>query len=132
TTIVTWTVTDGAGNTASCDQLVIVSDSIPPEIMCPDDITTNALAGECASAPVVYELPVIMDNCTTDPADFTVTFDPPQNTTFSLGMTTVTVTVADAIGNETSCTFTVTVNDLTPPVLECPQDFTVDSTPGIC
>ena len=47
-------------------------------------------------------------------------FDPAQA---QLGPNLITYTFTDANGCTSSCTFTVTVNDL--PVVECPQDFSV-------
>jgi len=41
TNVVTWTATDGSGNTATCQQRVIVRDSLPPTITCPTDVTVN-------------------------------------------------------------------------------------------
>ena len=52
--------------------------------------------------------------------------------TFDLGETTVTYTVTDAAGNTATCDFTVTVIDNEPPVLVCPPNVTVFTTPGSC
>ena len=41
--------------------------------------------------------------------------------TFPVGTTDVSYTVADAVGNGNNCTFSVTIEDNTPPVLTCPQ-----------
>ncbi|MGL1888123.1 MAG: HYR domain-containing protein, partial [Reichenbachiella sp.] len=40
-TTVTWTVTDDAGNTATCSQKVTVSDNEDPTITCAADATAN-------------------------------------------------------------------------------------------
>jgi hypothetical protein len=37
----TWTVADGAGNAASCDQLIVREDLTPPAVICPPDITVT-------------------------------------------------------------------------------------------
>jgi hypothetical protein len=46
--------------------------------------------------------------------------------------TTVTLTVTDSQGNSDNCISTVTVVDNTPPVLTCPEDFSVNTEPGTC
>jgi len=45
TNLVTWTATDGGGNTATCQQQVIVRDIQSPTITCPADVTVVADAG---------------------------------------------------------------------------------------
>src|SRR5438445_10775160 len=41
TNLVTWTATDSSGNTATCQQRVIVRDNQAPTITCPADVTVN-------------------------------------------------------------------------------------------
>ena len=48
-TTVTWTVTDHAGNSTSCEQIVTVIDNEPPTITCPPDITVNNDPAECSA-----------------------------------------------------------------------------------
>ncbi|MEM1216196.1 MAG: HYR domain-containing protein, partial [Bacteroidota bacterium] len=49
---------------------------------------------------------------------------PPPGSTFSAGTTTITYEATDASGNVGICSFTVTVNDVTPPEARC-QNVTV-------
>jgi hypothetical protein len=63
TTTVIWTVTDGSGNTATCNQTVTVTDNINPTITCPANITISAEAGLC-TATVTVPVPTTADNCT--------------------------------------------------------------------
>ena len=49
-TTVTWTVTDGSGNTATATQIVTVIDSQDPTIDTLADITVNADSGVCTYA----------------------------------------------------------------------------------
>ena len=51
-----------------------------------------------------------------------------SGTTFAIGTTPVTVTAADGHGNSSSVTFTVTVQDSTPPSLTVPANVTVEAT----
>ena len=131
-TIVTYKVTDGSDNMTTCAQTVTVNDSMAPEITCPTDIDIDAPSGQCQTGPVQYPAPVVSDNCTTDPGDLIVTYNPPQGSTFTVGETPVLVTVADLSGNETTCTFNITVHDVTPPTLNCPETMIVNSSPGQC
>jgi len=41
TNLVTWTATDSSGNTATCQQRVVVRDNQVPTITCPADVTVN-------------------------------------------------------------------------------------------
>ncbi|WP_190246172.1 immunoglobulin-like domain-containing protein [Gelidibacter gilvus] len=51
---------------------------------------------------------------------------------FLAGITTVTYTIEDAAGNSASCSFTVTLNDYTQPIVICPEDVEVSNDPGQC
>ncbi len=53
----TWTATDDCGNIGSASQIVTVSDTTPPSIECPADITVS-----CADIPTP-ETPTVSDNC---------------------------------------------------------------------
>ena len=104
---VTLTLTDG-DQTATCEAIVTVVDDLAPTIECPEDTVVNAETGD-----TTVELPdftgdaVADDNC----PDFTVTQDPAAGTVFDAGTTeTVTITVTDASGNETSCSFEITLD----------------------
>ena len=61
-TVITWSVTDAGGNTATCTHTVTVNDTEPPVITCPGDITTNNDLGVCG-AIVTYNLPIVTENC---------------------------------------------------------------------
>ncbi|MDD2385363.1 MAG: gliding motility-associated C-terminal domain-containing protein, partial [Bacteroidales bacterium] len=100
TTTVTWTVTDGSGNIATCEQLVTVTDNQMPEITCPEDITS------CSN---IIELvtPVVNDNC----GIANISNDAPA--VFPIGQTTtVTWTVVDVNGNESYCEQLVSISDI--------------------
>jgi hypothetical protein len=53
------------------------------------------------------------DNCSVP----TVINSPPSGSVFPVGTTTVTATATDAAGNTSTCTFKVTVKDVTAPVI---------------
>ena len=125
-TTVTWTATDAAGNTSTCEQIVTVIDTEAPAIACPSDVIVSADAGSCDATGVVLGTPVTSDNCTVS----SVTNDAPA--AFPLGTTTVIWTVTDAAGNMSTCTQMVTVNDNEAPIITCPADLIVSADAGSC
>ena len=107
----TYTATDGAGLTASDSQTITVIDNTPPSITCPGNITVNAPTGTC-SAVVNFNV-TGSDNCSVP----TIVTTQASGSVFPVGTTTVTATATDAAGNTNSCSFTVTVQDITAPVI---------------
>ncbi|PKQ62388.1 hypothetical protein BZG01_17295, partial [Labilibaculum manganireducens] len=108
---VTWTVTDGAGNTNTSAQVVTVIDNEDPTITAPANVTANSDGDSCTASSVALGTPTTADNC----GVATVTNDAPA--TFPLGETTVIWTVTDNAGLTATTTQVVTVTDNTPPEL---------------
>ena len=120
TTTVTWTVTDGSGNTATATQTVTVVDTILPTISAPANITMSTNNG-CTATNVVLGLPITADNCSVA----TVTNNAPA--VFPIGTTSVIWTVTDASGNIKTATQTVTVFDGVAPTITVPADLTINA-----
>ena len=127
---VTWTVTDKSGNTRTCVQRVTVNDIEKPTITCPANVIANT-GPVCSATPVTLPAPVFNDNCgvvtltwamtgvTWGQSPYTgINFVPTMN--YATGLSTIIYTAIDASGNAKTCTFTVTVRDVTPPTLICP------------
>lgn len=95
----------------SCSFRVTVRDVQPPAITCPANITLPNAPGQCG-AIVTFSV-TATDNCGSP----TVTAQPASGTFFQVGTTTVTARATDANGNTSSCSFTVRVNDVEPPVI---------------
>ncbi|MEM7186055.1 MAG: M36 family metallopeptidase [Bacteroidota bacterium] len=108
-TVVTWTVTDTAGNTATCTQEVTVEDGEDPELTCPANVTVDVNEGEQFTIPDYTGDAVATDNCTASPA---LTQDPAAGTQVGAGTTTITITAEDDAGNTESCIFLLTVNEI--------------------
>ena len=129
TTQVTYTVTDAANNTSSCQFDVEVIDNVLPTIVCPSNITANTSAESCGNV-VSWTEPAVSDNCTISP---TVTTTHTSGSTFGLGSTTVTYTVTDAANNVNTCSFVVNVVDnVAPVIVSCPTTQTVYNTASSC
>ncbi len=127
TTTVSYTVTDAAGNTASCSFDVVVEDTEAPTIICPLDITLSSTEGNCG-AIATWTTPATDDNCGVS----TVVSTHNSGDVFSVGTTTVTYTVTDLYNNTATCNFDVIVTDDTPPAITCPADITATTDAGLC
>jgi gliding motility-associated-like protein len=123
TTTVTWTVTDGAGNTSTATQTVTVIDLVAPSITAPATVAATTTSG-CSATGVVLGTPTTSDNC----SSVTVSNNAPS--IYPVGSTTVTWTATDASGNSTMAVQTVTVTDVIAPIVTAPANVTVSSTSG--
>jgi hypothetical protein len=117
-TTITYTVTDAAGNTATCSFTVTVTESVLPSISCPGNKKVNADYNSCFATNVNLGNPSVYDNC----GIASVTNNAPSQ--YPLGVTVVTWTVTDRSGNTRTCTQTVTVVDNQDPIVNCPSNIT--------
>lgn len=117
---VTYRVTDFAGNSSTCDFDVTVIDQVGPTIVnCPSNITVNVV--NSCDTMVTWTAPSVTDNCDPLGNDVILTSSHTSGvSTFEVGTTTVTYRAIDAAGNETTCSFTVTVVDNGRPSIGCP------------
>ena len=126
---VTWTVTDGYGNTSTCVQTVTVNETQVPSITCPANISTTVVAGTCGRT-VTFTSPVGSDNCS---GPITIqTAGLASGSSYPVGITTNTFRVTDAAGNTATCSFTVTVTDNDLPSITCPANVSQNVTSGTC
>ena len=125
-TDVIWTVTDDAGNTATCTYTITVEDNEDPTITCPSEVVVSTDSGLCTATGVTLGSPTTNDNCgvasTTNDA-----VEP-----FALGDQDVIWTVTDDSGNTATCTYTLTVEDNEDPMIACPADVVVATDLGLC
>jgi len=142
TTTVTYRVYDAANNNVTCSYTVTVTDNISPTINCPSNLTSNVGAGSC-TVNVNNPAPTNSDNCSVTRRTWALTgattansaatgINSVGNRSFNLGVTTVTYTVYDAANNSTSCSYTVTVSDVTLPNITCPGNSTANVASGTC
>jgi uncharacterized repeat protein (TIGR01451 family) len=104
--VITYTATDGVGNTASVQRTVNVVDTTAPSISCPADIVVTLPANSTATS-----MPVSFSVSASDSCDSTVSVVTSQasGSSFGVGTTAVTATATDDAGNSSSCSFNVTV-----------------------
>jgi hypothetical protein len=110
-TTVTCSATDAAGNPGSASFTVTVEDTTAPEVDVPEDQSLEATGPDGASFTWTATANDIVDG------PLTPTCLPASPHTFPLGLTTVTCSATDAAGNPGSASFTVTVEDTTPPTI---------------
>jgi hypothetical protein len=104
-------------------------------IVCPASVTVNTLPNTC-SAPATYT-----PNLGGNPIQtVTYTFTGAtagggtgngSGSTFNLGVTTVTLTHTNVCGSQT-CSFSVSVLDVQPPVIACPASVVQSTAPNQC
>lgn len=119
TTSVTYIATDIQGLTDTCTFTVTVQDTQTPVFTtCPSNMTVSANANCQANA--FWQIPNPSDNC----PGLVLSSNYNSGATFNLGTTTITYTVTDAVGLADTCSFTVTVQDVTPPLISnCPANI---------
>jgi len=99
--LITWTATDEAGNSASITQKITIVDKTAPELTIPDNVILDATSLE---TPVFVGDASVVDLTDSSPI---ITTDAPYS--FPLGETIVTWTAVDSYGNSVSATQTVNV-----------------------
>ncbi|MDB2697914.1 HYR domain-containing protein, partial [Crocinitomicaceae bacterium] len=143
TTIVIYTVVDTSGNTGSCSFQVVVQDTTPPTLTCPNDTTVSTDLAVCDAIVNGINIVAFDDNCTVvsqlwDFSGASVNSSPPvgindaSGQTFSLDTTLVTYTIIDTAGNSASCSFEVIVEDTISPTITCPNDTIVPTDIAVC
>jgi len=142
TTIVTYTATDGALNTAQCQITVTVVENILPTITCPGNLSRTVGAdgtNNCTYTATLAEIsPIVADNCTAVTVAGNVTYmafgatsalgTGAATLSFNVGTTFITYTVNDASGNTRQCSFSITVTDNLLPTITCPSNPVTDVT----
>ena len=116
---VTLTVTDVNGNVSTCTSEITVEDTVPPTASCADFVVQLDASGQA-----VITTSDIDNNSDDNCAVATLELDQETFDCSEVGINTVTLTVTDVNGNESTCSATVIVEDNVPPVMAC-QDITV-------
>ncbi len=109
--------TDACSNSTVCVQTIVVHDTNAPTINCPADLVVAADTNSCTASSTSLGAPIVVDNCSA-----TWTNNAPAQ--LPLGVTWVTWTATDAVGNSASCTQRVTVIDVSLTITAQPQNST--------
>lgn len=121
--------TDVGTTTSCCFDVVVIDAESPP--ICPPD--TIVCAGDDCTQELSYQV-IAATSCTAVLPDDSVTEVPTEafEASFQLGTTDITCTnpATSPIG-ENQCTFSITVEDCTPPHLDCPTSAANEFI-GIC
>ena len=99
-----YTVSDTAGNTNTCDWIVEVRDTGKPVISCPADIVQRIQQG--STSTIISFIATATDNSNDD---ITITYSTNPNTAFIEGTYTITATAYDSAGNSDQCSFDIEV-----------------------
>ena len=125
TIIRTYRFTDECGNYSDAIQKIIINDTIPPEfIKWPNDTVT-----ECSPLTLMNSYSdftalggVVEDNCGVDTSTFRIYRQTATDEEVCPRTYTTTYIIEDYCGNIDTFIWVVTVNDTTPPVMNCPPD----------
>ena len=121
TTTVSCNSTDQAGNAASSTFTVTVQDTTSPIVTVPSNITMEATSSSGATVNFTASAADIVDG------PLTPTCSPVSGSVFALGTTTISCSATDFAKNTSTSTFTVTVQDTTPPAIESHADIKIDT-----
>jgi len=111
----TWIATDACGNTAFCSHVITLTDTAPPVITCPPNVTVDCAA---STLPANVGNPTVTDLCDPSPTitrtDVILSGSCPAEIIIRR-----TWSATDHCGNNSTCLQTITLDDSTPPSLTC-------------
>ncbi len=124
----TWTVEDNCGNKSTCTQVITITDTKPPVIICPPNKTLTCGTENVLS---ITGIATATDNCTAT-ADISITSSDFVTGIADCDQTIIrTWTAKDRCGNTASCIQTINIIDNVKPALfNCPPNTTVNGTIG--
>ena len=132
TTVVTFAADDSRDNSSECSASVTVQDTTDPVLSCPQDLIADCVDSQA----LVSFTATATDDCDsssvviTNDSAFGVGSGADASGSYPLGTTDVTFAADDSRDNSSECSASVTVQDITPPVLTCPADVVVECAAG--
>ena len=122
TTTVDCTATDSHGNTSNASFEILVQDTTAPTLSLPGNLTAEATSAAGAAVSFAASADDLVDG------PVTVICSPASGTVFALATTEVNCSATDAAGNTRLGSFTVKVQDTTPPTASVPGDIVEEAT----
>ena len=126
----TFIVTDACGNSASCSQLIHVTDLLKPTLTCPPPATISC---ESSVLPDVTGEATASDNCTSQ-NDIIIAYSDDVSLLFGCNGTGIlkrTWSATDLCGNVSTCVQQIWIIDDTDPVITCPANVEVSCSDSI-
>lgn len=133
---IVFTVTDVCGNSDTCMTSILVLDTIPATLTCPQNMLVTC-PSDLPGAYLTYEDfegdgGLFTDNCQSNlPSQFYLSTEEQVGETCPYNIVR-TYVAADNNGNIDSCVHTLTVEDTELPVVTCPADMMITGTMNTC
>ena len=126
-TIIQYSASDLAGNTANAYQSVTITDTTPPTLSLPVQLSAQATGPSGAIVNYTANATDLVDG------PVTPVCSPPSGSMFAFGTDTVTCTATDAHGNKATGTFDIMIINKIPPTLSItsPTTNTIVKTPTV-
>ncbi|MBN1820177.1 MAG: gliding motility-associated C-terminal domain-containing protein, partial [Prolixibacteraceae bacterium] len=129
TIIRTYEISDSCNNKSTCEQAIIIWDTTPPEITCPESITVECMDDIPQAYSSVNEFisagGIIADNFAYDENSFRMNNETDDGN-HCPKIVTRTYQIADLCNNISECIQYITVDDITDPILVCPGDTVIE------
>ena len=116
----TWTSIDPCGNQTQCIQTITKTDNVPPEIICPADVTLNCLED---ISPMSVGTAIATDHCQ---SILNVAFSDAQSGSECERFINRTWSATDSCGNTALCVQMIHLSEDIRLDLVCPVDITID------
>ncbi len=126
----TFIVTDACGNSASCSQLIHITDLLKPTLTCPPPATISC---ESSVLPDVTGQATASDNCTAQ-NDIIIAYSDDVSLLFGCNGTGIlkrTWSATDLCGNVSTCVQQIWIIDDTDPLITCPANIEISCSDSI-
>ncbi len=124
-TIIKLSLENNKGIKKSCSFSVTIVDNRIPALICPPNVALKTTEGNCFINDITLDFPKVSNTCNL----YSMFNNAPS--VYYAGVTTVTWTVKNSNGNNTSCKQKIIVLNAGDPAIICPSDKTVYLAPGL-
>ncbi|MEP6647242.1 MAG: hypothetical protein ABJC12_09130 [Saprospiraceae bacterium] len=121
----TWTATDHCGNASTCTSKITYKDETAPAMTCPVNVTLNCQDdNSSANTGAATATDICSSAVVTQSQTSTRSADPEDCSHYTYTINRLWI-ATDACGNSSTCIQTISVHDVTPPVITCPSNLTI-------